>query len=684
MPLAPSFLNLPFAFASIPTAGSLHKMAAPVTDLAGIANLGVQLATKLAIYQLGTSGSDSDIHNLSDDVFATAAALSQLREFVAADAHEVSPVYQPAGREAIEDLAIRCGKVYTTIIRSVYRASLAVKVVKDVDFEALGPEDLKASRLRAISDNMDWDMVEEVIETSETQLRWLKASLLLHLQVAGIASLQIKPRCPGSFDEELASRSLAMRLLTCKAKAAKEIVEQIERKERLALADKSDTESIWESEAALTASSSESDDDAASWKSGETANESKPPSVCGDKTYEKANISPVVELATPPPPPPVAPTSFWHQPWDGAPDAGPVEIKLLAPKRRFPAKVFKTMGKWFKGMFGRSTIPSIGDLELEATVLRNGPFPESFLALEPKMLRLELKRILKQSSKAPGDAFLVQDDQLRSAVQGALFRAQRKDGRVRQLITVDIATRPDVAVVFMSVDPAAEPVHMTDILGRKYDIPFEQCRTVQGARVSIHQRFKDVNRLWNLVRDGAYEIVDENDTVITPEAWITTIKPGAILHMRISAFNDGMNGGVYVPPGAPDPLTWAEPYTPPPPPPVWRGPAPPPGMRPPGRFPPGAVPRGCMPLPPPPPFPRVIMVEPRERAELGFEPDFGPNLTREEDLGEGRKDLGRWVALWTNAADTDFTSDSGGIPSYDDASSIMSGSSSSSDEIVDD
>lgn len=177
---------------TISVAGILHKMAASFVDLAGIAKLGVQLATKLAIYQLGTSGSDSDIHNLSDDVLATAAALSQLREFLAADALEISPVYRYDGREAIEDLATRCGKVYTTIIRSVYRASLAVKVVKDVNFEALSTEDLKASRLHAISDNMDWDMVEEAIETSEVQLRWLKASLLLHIQVAGIAGLQIK------------------------------------------------------------------------------------------------------------------------------------------------------------------------------------------------------------------------------------------------------------------------------------------------------------------------------------------------------------------------------------------------------------------------------------------------------------------------------------------------------------
>ncbi|OHW94831.1 hypothetical protein CSPAE12_06427 [Colletotrichum incanum] len=655
---------------------------APSPDMAGIANLGQQLATKLVAYEIGTSNSDYEIHSLIEDILATATALGELREFLAADARAILPVYKHAGREAIEDLATRCGKVYTTIIRSVYRASLAAKVVEDVDFEALGPEDLKASRLIAIRANMNWTLVSKAFEATELQLRWLKASLLLHLQVANIARLQNTSRAPGSFDDELASRSLAIRMLARKVRVAKEIVEAIERKERLALSDKSDTESI----ASGTPSSSvgDSNDDTASWKSGKTANDSKAPSICGDKTTEKVNVSHSVEPVAPPPPP--APTSFWHQPWDGSPDAGPVDIKLLAPKHRFPVKVFKSMGKWVKSLFGRNVIPCLNDLELEATVLRNGPFPEAFLAFEPKMLRLELKRILKRRSKDSPDAFLTQDNQLRFAVSNALLRAQKKDGRVRQLITVDVSTQPDVAIVFMSVEPALEPVHMTDILGRKYDIPYELCRTVQGARTSIHHRFRDVNRLWPIVRDGAFELVAEDDTVITPEAWVTTIKPGAIVKMRVSAFNEGgINGGMYVPPGTPELLTWAEPYSSPPGP-GWRGYRPPgmPGV--PGHYPPPMPrPRMGMPAPRPPMPPVVITVEPNsaDGYELGFELDFGPPLTREEDLGEGRKDLGRWVALWTNATDTDFTTDSGGIPSYDDASSISSGSSSSS-EIVDD
>ncbi|EFQ28233.1 uncharacterized protein GLRG_03377 [Colletotrichum graminicola M1.001] len=425
----------------------------------------------------------------------------------------------------------------------------------------------------------------------------------------------------------------------------------------------------------------DSKDDTVSWMSGKTAKDSTVPSIRGDKTVGKADVPPVSNPVAPPPPPHLAPKSFWHQPRDGGPDASPVEIKLLAPKRRFPVEVFKSMGKWVKGLFRRNTTLGLNDMELEATILRHGPLREQVLAFEQNMLRLELKRILKRRSDASNDALVPQDSQIRSAVSNALLRAQEKDGRVRQLITVDLETQPDVAVVFMSVKPALEPVHMTDVLGRKYDLPYELCRTVQGARMCIRERFKDVNRLWPIVRDGAFEVVDEEDTVIIPEAWATTIKPGAVVKMRVSAFSDGGKLAPHVNQGR-ELLTWAGP---------WAGPSfhIPPGMSPPmgpRRFPPPSRPLPGMGRPPPrPPMqPVIVSMTPKAatRYKLGFELDFGSPLTREEDLGEDRKDLGAWVALWTYATDTNFATDSGGIPSYDDASSISSGSSSSSSDFI--
>ncbi|KAK2021508.1 hypothetical protein LX32DRAFT_658388 [Colletotrichum zoysiae] len=648
----------------------------PSPDMAGIANLGCQLATKLVAYEMGRSYSGFNIVNLIEDILATAAALGELREFLASDASAPLPVYKRAGREAIEDLATRCGKVYTNIIRSAYRASFDAKVVQDIDFEALGPQDLKSSRLIAIKSNLKCDTVSDALDDCESQLRWLKSSLLLHLQVANIAHLQTRSRAPGSFDDELASRALAIRILAEKVRAAKTLVKTAERKERLALSDKSDTMSV-ASDAPSPNGGGSDNDDTASWKSGKTAKDSTAPSVCGDEKVEKTDVPPVLNPVAPPPH--LAPTSFWHQPWDGAPDASPVEIKLPAPKHRFPVKVFKSMGKWVKGLFRRNATPNLNDLELEAAVLRNGPFPEPFLAFEPKMLRLELKRILKRRSVTSTDELVPQDSELRSAVSNALLRAKRKDGRARQLIAVDLKTQPDVAIVFMSVEPALEPVHVTDILGRNYDIPYELCRTVQGARTSIHRRFKDVDRLWPIVKDGAFEIVNEADTIITPEAWNATIKPGAVVKMRISAFTDGARPGM--PQGCKQPPTWAEPWS--------AGPG---WVRPPGMgIPPGLRP-GCSPTiprpgwgPPRPPVqPGVVIIEPSVAAkyELGFELDFGPPLTREEDLGENRRDLGAWVALWTYATDTDFTTNSGGVPSFDDASSISSGSTSSSSEYI--
>lgn len=248
-------------------------------------------------------------------------------------------------------------------------------------------------------------------------------------------------------------------------------------------------------------------------------------------------------------------------------------------------------------------------------------------------------------------------------------------------------------------------------------------------------------RFWPIVRDGSFVILNEDGVVISPEAWESTIKPGAVLAMRLSAFNDS--------PPFPGRVTWAEPYQPPPPPPGMIRPRPcgvpfpPPGG---WSFPPP------MPMPRPGPAPDIINVDPRRpgpppeiinvtrrrpgpppvcrrgpRAssvlswiagkpakkrtaqwaasaassvtsymsydsdsdegeekdyELGFELDFGGELTRDRDLeAEAWKNLGKLVALWTNATDTEFSTDSGSMPWYDDAASdasVSSGTSSSS------
>ncbi|OLN86480.1 hypothetical protein CCHL11_08470 [Colletotrichum chlorophyti] len=643
-------------------------------DVPSIVNLGFQLATKLATYKSRTS------HN--EDILTTAAALKQLWDFLATDTADKLPLYKDAGRRDIIDLAERCYKVYVALIRIAYRLTMGKKPLQNVNFESVGLEDLKGSRILSNDWRYDPD-VTDAENICESQLDWLKSSLLLHVEVVNIVRLQIKsPKTPGMFDEELASRALAMRLLERKVNCAKEIIQEAEARARLA---KSDAESI---HSAMSASSTDSGRAASadSWDSGETVKTSKPPNTCSNKVGDKKpTIVEVVEpvVALPPPPPP----SFWYSSSESA-GLGPSDIKLVGLRNCFPAKGIKGIRKWLKSLVGAYSLPALDDVELEATVLQNGPLtgPETFLGYEPETLRREMKNALKLHGEASADPFLVQDPHLRMAVQGALLRAQRKDGRPRQLITVD-STRPDVAIVFMSIEPALEPVHLTDVLGRKIDIPFEQCRILPAARAFIHQRFRDIQRLWPVIRDGCFEIVSEEGTIITPRAWNTTIKPGAVIQMRMSAFNDGINRGRYLPPGAPELLTWAETYTyagPPRPPGVLRPPILPPGMPIRPRVMPKrnkkpnessdlanwmACGRGS----------KIIMTE---KQKIGFKLDFGPDLTRKEDV-VGCRDLGRWVALWTNATDTDFRANLEDVSSYD-TESIVSSSSSSSSELIDD
>ncbi|KAF9882284.1 hypothetical protein CkaCkLH20_00320 [Colletotrichum karsti] len=724
-------------------------------NVPGIVNLGFQLANKLNIYGLGIKGADSDIEGLVDQIFGTASTLAQLWDSLSTDKHDPLTVYTDAGRRDVEDLADRCAKTYVTIIRTVYRASLAAKVVEDICLHTVRVEDLKAARLCAISSNMKWGLVADAFETAYKQLKWLFSSLLLHMQVFDVARLQIKaPRAPGSFDEELASRALASRLLQQRNKTVKNLVEDYERKaeekaKKEARLARKVAKAAEAAEAAAAAEAAEADavsvcsnDDAASWKSGETAKDSRPPSVCGDKAADEKKPA-TAEVCAPPPPPAVIeippPPPVFQPP---TPPPEPIDIKLLKPKRRFPAKVFNSMAEWMRGLFGRA-LPPLDHLELEATILYSAdqsscvqPPPLSF---QPKMLLRQLKRVLRKAGGNPGDQLIGLDAQFRLAVQNAPRRAQKKDGRVRNLIAVDTCNLPNYVVAYMSMEPAQEPVHLTDPLGRKTALPYEQCRTLKGARTIIHSRFRDINRMWPIVRDGAFEIVTGDDVVITPAAWETTIKPGAVLTMRLSAFADGIT------PGTPDSQTWEEPYMGPPP--------PPPGMFPPGVRPPGGMrpPGGCgvrpgmgMPPPgppvyhgrpggemlqwmaggvPPPPRPQalprgvnIINVAPppprrwpraassvsswltsstsssereMEEWELGFEPEFGSEPTREKEMNEELwGNLGRIVAQWTNATDTEFNTDSGTMPWYDDAESNGSASSypssCSSDEIVDD
>lgn len=239
-----------------------------------------------------------------------------------------------------------------------------------------------------------------------------------------------------------------------------------------------------EAEAAANAENETSgpvDDDAASWKSGVTAKDSRPPSICGDKAVdsEKTKLDPVVEEA---PPPPVIEPVVQMPP---LPPPEPIDIKLLTPKRRFGARVFSGMGQWFQRLFGRG-LPPLDHLEVEASVLQGG-WPSSskkppVLALEPKTLLRQLKRVLRKVGDTPGDQLIGLDAQYRLAVQNAPQRAAKKDGRARNLIAVDTRSLPDFVVAYMSIEPVMEPVQLTDALERKVVLPYEQIRTVNVSQ----------------------------------------------------------------------------------------------------------------------------------------------------------------------------------------------------------
>ena len=61
-------------------------------------------------------------------------------------------------------------------------------------------------------------------------------------------------------------------------------------------------------------------------------------------------------------------------------------------------------------------------------------------------------------------------------------QAKRQDGRERTLVTAfdgweRHSTGASMTLVVFSLGAPVDPIHLTDCVGRKFDIPFEHCRT---------------------------------------------------------------------------------------------------------------------------------------------------------------------------------------------------------------
>ncbi|RSL55632.1 hypothetical protein CEP53_007023 [Fusarium sp. AF-6] len=181
-----------------------HLKTMEATGLAvGVVGLGLQLATTLQTYVEGVAGTEDRLRELSFDVASTASTLKQLEDMLDADkaaaentsinqASDSVTVFTDQGRRDVYLLSRRCEKVYQGILAVMVSASSPPSAKVKAIAANVGLSDLTTTRLAQFGRALKWPLIESRVKTCLEELRWLKMDLLLHLQVATVARIQLK------------------------------------------------------------------------------------------------------------------------------------------------------------------------------------------------------------------------------------------------------------------------------------------------------------------------------------------------------------------------------------------------------------------------------------------------------------------------------------------------------------
>lgn len=179
-------------------------MADVVGTAVGVVGFGLQLATTLQTYMELAWEAEDALRDIVFEVNATASALRQLQTVVDADkalpdAQRASRVFKDGGLREVEALAVKCEAVYRVIVALIQKASSsdvggreAAVSSKDVP---LDPSSLKPM---SVFRKLRWPWLVPRINRCQDQLRWLKISLLVALQLANLAQQKLKYVARGS------------------------------------------------------------------------------------------------------------------------------------------------------------------------------------------------------------------------------------------------------------------------------------------------------------------------------------------------------------------------------------------------------------------------------------------------------------------------------------------------------
>lgn len=157
------------------------------SPIMSVVTYGLQLATSLHTYSEGLSDSKEELSNLAVSINTTATALLQLQQVVESDHAASTKVLKDDGLQEIGNVAAQCEQIYKTVVIVVSKAGTSANKGKLAASFGDSPVLKPSSLLR----DLRWTWLKPRIKRIEEQIRWVKMKVLLNLQLAALAKVQL-------------------------------------------------------------------------------------------------------------------------------------------------------------------------------------------------------------------------------------------------------------------------------------------------------------------------------------------------------------------------------------------------------------------------------------------------------------------------------------------------------------
>lgn len=158
-----------------------------LNSISGVVALGLQLSTSLHTYVEAVLEAKDRLRDVAIDISSTASTLKQLKALVDADANQTTKVFRDDGLNEVNSLSVSCGKAYSLIVVLLTKAGTP-RARGKITAESIDPLELKTS---VLTRHMRWHWLAPRIKRCQVQLRLFKTKLLLNLQLAQLAKVQL-------------------------------------------------------------------------------------------------------------------------------------------------------------------------------------------------------------------------------------------------------------------------------------------------------------------------------------------------------------------------------------------------------------------------------------------------------------------------------------------------------------